>query len=166
VDPEGEFGDDEVAKLHKDVTQRGLKLLVFADWYDVGVMESIGFFDDNTQSWWTPATGGANVPALNDLLAPFGASFGSGAVSGLVEVPGRPGLRMGMQSGTFIGSMPEGSHVLAAKGLTSPGERIKLGSKQPVTVDVPLPVLGVKEYMDDGMLALAGDSNSLAASHQ
>ena len=33
-------------------------------------MRSARFFDQNSRSWWTPITGGANVPALNDLLAP------------------------------------------------------------------------------------------------
>lgn len=39
-------------------------------------MLTMRFFDDNTRSWWTPVTGGSNVPALNDLLEPFGAAFG------------------------------------------------------------------------------------------
>lgn len=40
------------------------------------------FFDDNTRSWWTPVTGGANVPALNDLLAPFNIVLGDAIVHG------------------------------------------------------------------------------------
>jgi membrane-bound transcription factor site-1 protease len=28
------------------------------------------------RSWWIPLTGGANLPALNDLLASFGIAFG------------------------------------------------------------------------------------------
>ncbi len=39
-------------------------------------MLSMKFFDDNTRSWWTPVTGGSNVPALNDLLAPYGIALG------------------------------------------------------------------------------------------
>jgi hypothetical protein len=40
------------------------------------------FFDDNTRSWWTPITGGANVPALNDLLAPHNISLGERILQG------------------------------------------------------------------------------------
>lgn len=46
------------------------------------------FFDDNTRSWWTPATGGANVPALNDLLAPYGLALGDAVVAGGAQVAG------------------------------------------------------------------------------
>jgi hypothetical protein len=53
-------------------------LLVFADWYHLESVRRLRFFDDNTRSWWEAATGGANVPALNDLLVPFGAAFGEG----------------------------------------------------------------------------------------
>jgi hypothetical protein len=38
------------------------------------------------RSWWTPATGGANVPALNDLLAPFGAALGDVMLQGGLKV--------------------------------------------------------------------------------
>lgn len=44
------------------------------------------FFDDNTRSWWTPVTGGANVPALNELLAPHGVALGDAIVQGSVSV--------------------------------------------------------------------------------
>jgi membrane-bound transcription factor site-1 protease len=35
--------------------------------------------------WWEPLTGGANLPALNDLLAPFGIAFGDKAFFGPVR---------------------------------------------------------------------------------
>jgi hypothetical protein len=44
------------------------------------------FFDDNTRSWWTPITGGSNVPALNDLLAPHGIALGDTILTGTVKV--------------------------------------------------------------------------------
>lgn len=31
-------------------------------------MRKVKFYDENTRQWWIPDTGGANVPALNDLL--------------------------------------------------------------------------------------------------
>ena len=35
------------------------------------VMRKIKFYDENTRQWWMPDTGGANIPALNDLLKPW-----------------------------------------------------------------------------------------------
>jgi hypothetical protein len=61
---------------------------VFADWYHLESIQRLRFYDDNTRSWWEAATGGANVPALNDLLVPFGAAFeqGEAAVLGVLCV--------------------------------------------------------------------------------
>ena len=59
-------------KLHADVVELGLSLIVLADWYDPEIMAKIRFFDENTRQWWTPLTGGANLPGLNALLAPYG----------------------------------------------------------------------------------------------
>ena len=64
VDSEEEFYEEEIAKLHSDVEQHGLGLIVFAEWYNVDTMVKMRFFDDNTRSWWTPITGGPSHPAL------------------------------------------------------------------------------------------------------
>ena len=61
--------------MQRDVNEQGLSLVVFADWYNVEVMKKIKFYDENTRQWWMPDTGGANVPALNDLLGPWGIAF-------------------------------------------------------------------------------------------
>lgn len=52
-------------------------------------LRQMKFFDDNTRSWWTPITGGANVPALNDLLAPHNITLGDRILQGHAEVEGR-----------------------------------------------------------------------------
>jgi hypothetical protein len=36
-------------------------LQIIAEWYHVESMLSMKFFDDNTRSWWTPATGACLV---------------------------------------------------------------------------------------------------------
>ena len=77
VDTEEEFFPEEIAKLKRDVEDEGLSVVVFADWYNVTVMQKVKFYDENTRQWWIPDTGGANVPALNDLLYPnWGVAFG------------------------------------------------------------------------------------------
>ena len=34
------------------------------------------------RQWWMPDTGGANIPALNELLAPWGMAFGDNVFEG------------------------------------------------------------------------------------
>ena len=75
VDSEEEYFPEEVTKLKRDVEERGLSLVVIGDWYNVQVMRKIKFYDENTRQWWMPDTGGANVPALNDLLVTWGMAF-------------------------------------------------------------------------------------------
>ena len=75
VDAEEEYFPEEIAKLREDVEKHGLSLIVVADWYNVEVMKKVKFYDENTRQWWMPDTGGANVPALNELLAPWNMAF-------------------------------------------------------------------------------------------
>jgi len=82
VDPEEEFFIEEIAKIVQDVKYRGLSIVVFADWYNEDAMHAVRFFDENTQRMWRPFTGGANLPALNSLLHPFGITFGNRIYSG------------------------------------------------------------------------------------
>jgi membrane-bound transcription factor site-1 protease len=108
VDLEDEYYSEEIKKLQDDVKMKGLGLIVFADWYHVETMVKMKFFDDNTRSWWTPATGGANIPALNDLLAPFGIAFGDTILNGAYSIGGE---RAHYASGTDILRFPAGGFV-------------------------------------------------------
>jgi membrane-bound transcription factor site-1 protease len=65
VDLEEEYFPEEVAKLAADVAERGLGLIVFADWFNVDTMVKMKFFDDNTRSWWTPVTGVRAPPSCH-----------------------------------------------------------------------------------------------------
>ena len=66
-----DYFPEEITKLHQDVVQLGLSVIVLADWYNEEIISKIRFFDENTRQWWTPLTGGANVPALNLLLGQY-----------------------------------------------------------------------------------------------
>lgn len=57
IDTEDEFSSEEIEKVQADVTERGLGLVVLADWYDNTIMDRMRFFDENTRLWWTPAIG-------------------------------------------------------------------------------------------------------------
>jgi len=51
VDPEEEYFPEEITKLKRDI-DNGLSLIVFADWYNVSVMEKVKFYDENTRLAW------------------------------------------------------------------------------------------------------------------
>lgn len=57
---------------------------------------------------WTPYTGGANVPALNDLLAPFGIALGDAVLTGTVTV-GPTSFKY--LSGASLARFPADGHV-------------------------------------------------------
>ena len=67
------------------------------------------FYDENTRQWWIPETGGANVPALNELLAAWGISFGDTVLEGDFSVGGHD---VYYASGTGIVRFPASGVVL------------------------------------------------------
>jgi len=111
VDAEEEYSKEERKKLSNDVRTLGLGLIVFGEWYNVKTMHTMRFFDDNTHEWWTPITGGANVPALNDLLGDYGFSFGDRVLDGKATI-GHEQVRI--SSGANVMSAPKGAFVHSA----------------------------------------------------
>ncbi|THG14967.1 hypothetical protein TEA_018976 [Camellia sinensis var. sinensis] len=108
VDLKDEYFAEEIKKLRDDVINTGIGMVVFAEWYNVDTMVKLRFFDDNTWSWWTPVNGGANVPALNDLLSPFGIVFGDKILNGDFLIDGEQSR---YASGTNIVKFPRGGYV-------------------------------------------------------
>lgn len=113
VDPEEEFFDDEMKKLQADVFNLGLSVIVFGDWYNTSVMSKMKFFDENTREWWYPDTGGANIPALNELLQGFGLSFTDTVAEGYFRLGEH---NMYYASGSTLGTFPNhpGNIVISA----------------------------------------------------
>ncbi|EFN59013.1 hypothetical protein CHLNCDRAFT_33771 [Chlorella variabilis] len=176
VDSEDEWYPEEVAKLAADVEGQGLGLLVFADWYHLESIQRLRFYDDNTRSWWEAATGGANVPALNDMLTPYGVAFESGALEVEVHIKGVQGP-FHMASGVPLKTLPVGSWMHRADPKPGDGEL----PLPPSTSLTPLPrcspcaaaaqspapgfpVLGLLQH-GAGRVGLYGDSNCLDSSH-
>jgi membrane-bound transcription factor site-1 protease len=96
----------------QDVTEHGLGLVLFPEWYSLDAMGRMQFYDDNTRSWWTPVTGGSNIPAVNDLVQPFGLAFGSSALHGPVQVGSA--YEITYASGTSVVRAPQGAATLTA----------------------------------------------------
>lgn len=160
VDLEDEYFQEEIEKLRDDVINTGLGLAVFAEWYNVDTMVKMRFFDDNTRSWWTPVTGGANIPALNDLLAPFGIAFGDKILTGDFSIDGEQSR---YASGTDIVRFPRGGFVHSFPFLDSS----ESGATQNVLSGInkaDSPILGLLE-VGEGRIAVYGDSNCLDSSH-
>ncbi|KAG2718459.1 hypothetical protein I3760_03G221600 [Carya illinoinensis] len=162
VDLEDEYFEEEIEKLRDDVISTGLGLAVFAEWYNVETMVKMRFFDDNTRSWWTPVTGGANIPALNDLLAPFGIAFGDKILNGDFSIDGEQSR---YASGTDIVRFPAGGFVHSFPFLDSS----ESGATQNVLLTSGMtkadsPILGLLG-VGDGRVAVYGDSNCLDSSH-
>lgn len=160
VDPEEEFYAEEISKLKKDI-DNGLSVVIFADWYNTTIMKRVKFYDENTRQWWMPDTGGSNVPALNDLLTPWGIAFGDKIFEGDFKLNNHD---MYYASGTSISKFP--SHgLIVAKELNDQGLQI-LGETTDKKYTVPiLGLLQTKTTDKSGRIAVYGDSNCIDAAH-
>lgn len=161
VDPEEEYFPEEIAKLKRDV-DAGLSLVVFADWYNVTVMKKVKFYDENTRQWWMPDTGGANVPALNDLLASWGIEFGDRVFEGDYKLGDHD---MMYSSGTSIAKFPQAG-VLVARKLRDQGIQVLTDVENKEKYKIPILGLLQSTATDkSGRIVVYGDSNCIDGSH-
>jgi len=166
VDAEEEFSKEERKKLSNDVRTLGLGLIVFGEWYNVKTMHTMRFLDDNTHEWWTPVTGGANVPALNDLLGDLGFSFGDRIIEGIAQI-GHDNVRI--SSGANVMSAPKGAFVHSASMVDKAADA-EQGTAHPQRTPTRRGV--AKDYavcalsdVGKGRVFVFGDSNCLDSSH-
>ncbi|XP_070575086.1 membrane-bound transcription factor site-1 protease-like [Ptychodera flava] len=158
VDAEEEYFPEEISKLKRDV-DNGLSVMIFSDWYNVQVMRKVKFYDENTRQWWMPDTGGANVPALNDLLAPFSMAFSDQVYEGDFALGGHD---MYYASGGSIAKFPA-SGVLVRQTLKDQGHEVLKGE---TVTEEDVPILGLHQVSaTGGRIVLYGDSNCLDSSH-
>uniref|UniRef100_A0A8C9JHB8 Membrane bound transcription factor peptidase, site 1 n=1 Tax=Panthera tigris altaica TaxID=74533 RepID=A0A8C9JHB8_PANTA len=160
VDSEEEYFPEEVAKLRRDV-DNGLSLIVFSDWYNTSVMRKVKFYDENTRQWWMPDTGGANVPALNELLSVWNMGFSDGLYEGDFTLANHD---MYYASGCSIAKFPEDGIVITQ---TFKDQGLEV-LKQETAVVENVPILGLYQIPAEGggRIVLYGDSNCLDDSHR
>lgn len=175
VDPEEEFFQEEMAKLYDDYENKGLSIVIFADWYNVTLMKKVKFFDENTKQWWLPVTGGANVPALNELLARWNIELGDQVFEGDFKIGGH---EMYYGSGVSIRKFPEENSTLLYQKLNDQSLEM-IHDKKATVENVPIlgllynrphrahvnDSIGVVSRFDSGQLAIYGDSNCLDSAH-
>jgi hypothetical protein len=107
-----------ISQIGEDVARLGLSLIVIADWYNEDMLAAIKFTDQNTRSPWFPETGGANLPALNDLMHQWGIAFGSTVLDGQFAFTNSSTLDL--HSATSIAKFPAGGllfHTLLVDAL-------------------------------------------------
>lgn len=167
VDPEEEYFPEEIKKLSKDFDLHGLSIIVFADWYNISVMKKVKFYDENTRQWWIPDTGGANLPALNDLLKPWNIAFGDKVYEGDFKFGSNHD--MFYASGTSIVQFPEKDSVIIKRNLNDQSHEMVSGE---TLKSKDVPILGFYSPKDDskneiakGRIAVYGDSNCLDSAH-
>ncbi|KAM7101422.1 membrane-bound transcription factor site-1 protease isoform X2 [Mycteria americana] len=160
VDSEEEYFPEEITKLRRDV-DNGLSLIVFSDWYNTSVMRKVKFYDENTRQWWMPDTGGANIPALNDLLSVWNMAFSDGLYEGDFTMANH---EMNYASGCSIAKFPEDGIVIAQ---TFKDQGLEV-LKQETAVIENVPILGLYQVTSEGggRIVLYGDSNCLDDSHR
>uniref|UniRef100_A0A8D1DCP9 Membrane-bound transcription factor site-1 protease n=1 Tax=Sus scrofa TaxID=9823 RepID=A0A8D1DCP9_PIG len=160
VDSEEEYFPEEVAKLRRDV-DNGLSLIVFSDWYNTSVMRKVKFYDENTRQWWMPDTGGANIPALNELLSVWNMGFSDGLYEGDFTLANHD---MYYASGCSIAKFPEDGIVITQ---TFKDQGLEV-LKQETAVVENVPILGLYQIPAEGggRIVLYGDSNCLDDSHR
>jgi membrane-bound transcription factor site-1 protease len=173
VDPEEEYFKEEVAKLEDDVKNKGLSVVVFADWYSAEVVKRVRFFDENTLAWWTAITGGANIPAVNDLLSPYGVAFGDLVFTGrLSSQKGAINRVAEFSSGNSIARLPKGAFVWRTSDLQDQTASVlkRIGRKYKPSGG-GLPVLAAVQTVATsssaagGRVIVFGDSNCIDTAH-
>ncbi|KAG7400196.1 Membrane-bound transcription factor site-1 protease [Phytophthora boehmeriae] len=164
VDPEEEYFRDEIVALQAAIKFSNVSLIVFADWYDDRLLDTLSLFDTSTLSKWRAITGGANIPAINTLLHDFHIAFGDGVIySSSVSLLGSGNdTSFPYWSGSYLTNFPVGGYLgyIDASDQSS----MVLNRSEQTLHDVP--VLGLYEVpsLYGGRIAVFGDSSCLDSS--
>ncbi|XP_054553003.1 membrane-bound transcription factor site-1 protease isoform X2 [Talpa occidentalis] len=111
--------------------------------------------------WWMPDTGGANIPALNELLSVWNMGFSDGLYEGDFTLANHD---MYYASGCSIAKFPEDGIVITQ---TFKDQGLEV-LKQETAVVENVPILGLYQIPSEGggRIVLYGDSNCLDDSHR
>lgn len=108
IDPEEVFTDKEIEKIEVDVIKNGFSLIIFADWFDVSMIEKNTYFIPSKFESIKPIIGGSNIPSLNDLLKPFEIALGSSVFAGDFQILNKT---VSYFSGSYIIKFPESGYL-------------------------------------------------------
>ncbi|EQC29222.1 hypothetical protein SDRG_13095 [Saprolegnia diclina VS20] len=158
VDPEEPWFEAEHVALRASLEHANTSLFLVGGWYNEAAMAALEQWDANTLSYWRPVVGGANVPGINALLAPFGIAFGTSVWSSLPRTDG-----VGVVSSTSLVRFPVDGHVYYAtlRNITDTTSRTS-----PLATHAweSVPILGHYQIPDGGRIVVMGDAACMDAS--
>lgn len=165
VDPEEIFGLNEIEKIENDVIKNGLSLIIFADWFDLSIIEKNIYFNPSKSENVKPIVGGSNIPSLNDLLKPFDIALGRSVFSGDLQLLNKT---ISYFSGSYIIKFPANGYLFTFD-LFNETDLI-LTSKPKIKEKVQhIPILGLLKNIhgieDSGKIMIYGDSNCIDSSY-
>jgi membrane-bound transcription factor site-1 protease len=161
VEPEDYYYVEELDALWAAV-RGGTALVVVADWYDTSIMANIGFTDDNTGTYWSPVTGGANVPAVNLLLSPFGVEFSGTVWAGEFKSDAH-GAKSKFKSGNSLLRIPAKSTWCGLSGLHDVAAQMEARHGRTLR-DVPV-LAASNPPGGEGRVVVFGDAGCIDGTH-
>ncbi|KDO19379.1 hypothetical protein SPRG_15469 [Saprolegnia parasitica CBS 223.65] len=158
VDPEEPWFEAERDSLRASLEHANTSLFLVGGWYNEAAIAALELWDANTLSYWRPVVGGANIPAINALLAPFGIAFGTSIWSSLPRTDG-----VGVVSSASLVRFPVDGHVYYTQL-----RNVTLATmRRPMTTDTweSVPILGHYQIPDGGgRIVVMGDAACMDAS--
>jgi membrane-bound transcription factor site-1 protease len=135
------------------------------------VIKEAKFFDENTRKWWSPSTGGANLPALNNLLSKFDILLSDKIYEGEYKIGDHVAL---YSSGTSIIRFPKSNkNYLLQRELKDEGEEFLADAANRTSKSIfeTIPIIGLTQTningdeSKSGRIIVYGDSNCIDSSH-
>ena len=165
VDPEDMFSEKEIEKIEYDVIKTGLSLIIFADWFDVNMIEKNTFYNSAKFESLKPIIGGANIPALNDLLQTFGIALGSSVFAGDLQLLNKT---ISYFSGSHIIKFPKNGYLFTFDLFNESDLILNAKTKRKET-NKHVPIMGLLNQVYDiessGKIIVYSDSNCIDSSY-
>ena len=165
VDPEEMFSQREIDKLEYDVIKSGLSVIVFADWFDLEMIEKNTYYNTAHLETRKPIIGGANIPSLNELLNSFGIALGSSVFAGDLQLLNKT---ISYFSGSYIIKFPKNGFLFTFD-LFNESELILTSQTKRKETNEHVPILGLLKRVygmeSSGKVIVYGDSNCIDSSY-
>ena len=165
IDPEEMFSQKEIEKIEYDVIKTGLSLIIFADWFDVSMIEKNTYYNSAKFESLKPVIGGSNIPSLNDLLFSFGIALGSSVFAGDLQLLNKT---ISYFSGSYIIKFPKNG-LLFTFDLFNESDLILTSKNKRKEANQHIPIIGLLKKVygmeSSGKIIVYGDSNCIDSSY-
>jgi len=165
IDPEEMFSQREIEKIEYDVIKSGLSLIIFADWFDLAMIEKNTYYNTAQLETRKPIIGGSNIPSLNELLNSFGIALGSSVFAGDLQLLNKT---ISYFSGSYIVKFPKNG-LLFTFDLFNESDLILTSQTKKKASNQHVPILGLLKRVygieSSGKIIVYGDSNCIDSSY-